>query len=100
MTLDTLEIRHEESDGRGAYTIALPGDEQAELTYRRAAADHIVADHTFVPRAFRGQGIAERLAERLVSDARAAGTKITPTCWFVAAEFQRHGPAWEDVLRR
>jgi len=100
MTFDGIDIAHRESGGRGAYTIALPGGEQAELTYRRLSPDHIVADHTFVPRAFRGQGIAERLAERLVADARAAGARITPACWFVAGEFTRHGAEWEDVLKR
>lgn len=99
MADDDIDIRHEENGGRGAYTVPLPGGERAELTYARAAPDHVVADHTFVPRAFRGQGIAERMVERLVADARAKETKITPTCWFVAGEFRRHGAEWQDVLK-
>lgn len=100
MTNDQPEIRHQERGGRGAYTIAMPDGQRAELAYARAGPNHIVADHTFVPPDFRGQGVAERMAERLVADARAAGTRITPTCWFVAGEFKRHGAEWDDVLKR
>ena len=100
MASDDIDIRHAENGGRGAYTVALAEGERAELTYARGALDHVVADHTYVPRAFRGQGIAERMVERLIADARAAGTKITPVCWFVAGEFRRHGTEWEDVLKR
>jgi uncharacterized protein len=31
---------------------------------------------------------------------RAAVTKVTPTCWFVADEFARRSPDWDDVLKR
>jgi predicted GNAT family acetyltransferase len=100
VAIDDIDIRHEESGGCGAYTVALSADERAELTYARLAPDHIVADHTYVPRAFRGQGIAEQMVERLVADARAGGTRITPVCWFVAGEFRRHGAEWEDLLKK
>ena len=61
---------------------------------------HIIADHTFVPVPYREQGIAEAMVERLIADARTNGDKITPTCWFVADEFTRHSPDWDDLLRR
>jgi len=34
-----------------------------------------------------------------VQDARETGTKITPACAYVAAEFRRH-KEWADVLAR
>ena len=40
------------------------------------------------------------MVERLIADARAGGLKITPTCWFVADEFERHHPDWDDLLAR
>jgi predicted GNAT family acetyltransferase len=40
------------------------------------------------------------MVERLVADARAQGVRITPACWFVADEFARHAPDWNDVLDR
>lgn len=100
MSADQLEIRFEETGNRGRYSVAMPNGEESRLTFVRVGADHIIADHTFVPVPYRGQGVAERMVERLIADARAAGTKITPTCWFVADEFARHGAEWADVLKR
>lgn len=100
MNGDELEIRFEETGNRGKYSIGMPNGQESKLTFVRVAADRIIADHTFVPPPYRGQGVAERLVERLVADARAAGTKITPTCWFVADEFARHGADWDDVLKQ
>ena len=49
-----------------------------------------------VPPALRGQGIAARLVEALIEDARSEGFKIIPTCSYVAAQFDRH-PEWADL---
>ena len=95
-----IEIEFESTDKGGRYFMRMPGDEDSRLTYVRASDTHWIADHTFVPVPFRGDGIAERLVERLVEDARAAGAKITPTCWFVADELKRMSPAWDDVWMR
>jgi len=97
---EQLDISFEEAGNRGRYSIRMPNGEESRLTFSRVDAGHIIADSTFVPVAYRGRGVAERMVERLVADARAAGTRITPTCWFVADEFARHGAAWEDVLKR
>lgn len=91
------EIQFEESDGRGRYFVAMPNGEAAELTFVRRGANHLAVDHTFVPRAYRGGGVAARLMLRAVEDARAAGTKITPYCAFAVSEFRRHKD-WADVL--
>lgn len=84
----------------GRYFMVMPNGEESKLTYVDAGPGHIIADHTFVPPPYRGDGVAEALVERLVSDARAAGVKITPTCWYVADEFKRNAPAFDDVLKR
>lgn len=93
------KIRFEEESGRGRYTIAMPDGQLSQLTFMRVGANHVIADHTYVPPAWRNQGVAERLVERLIADARESGTKITPTCWFVADEFARHRPDWDDLLK-
>ncbi|MBC2664661.1 N-acetyltransferase [Novosphingobium flavum] len=54
------------------------------------------ANHTLVPRPLEGRGIARRLVERLVADAREKGYKIEPRCSFVEAQFRRH-PEWADL---
>lgn len=56
-----------------------------------------VADHTLVPKAIGGRGVAARLVEALVADARDQGFTIVPQCSYVAAWFERH-PAEADLL--
>lgn len=57
------------------------------------------ADHTLVPKAIGGRGVAARLVETLVADAREQGFTIIPTCSYVAVWFERH-PAEADLLAR
>ena len=83
-------IRFEETAKGARYFIVMPNGEEARLTYVNVGAGHIVADHTFVPVPYRDKGIAEAMVERLIADARA----------FVADEFKRHHPDWDDVLQR
>jgi uncharacterized protein len=56
-----------------------------------------VAEHTLVPPEIGGRGVAARLVEALVADARAEGFLIEPQCSYVAAAFARH-PEWGDLL--
>ena len=93
-------IQFEETSEGGRYFIDMPNGEQSRLTFVNAGQGQIVADHTFVPPPYRGDGIGEMLVERLFADARRKGLKITPTCWFVADEFARHSPEWDDVRAR
>jgi len=55
-----------------------------------------VADHTVVPQAIGGRGVALELVKALVADAREQGFKIDPQCSYVAAQFKRH-PEWADL---
>jgi predicted GNAT family acetyltransferase len=91
------EIRREVHGSKGRYVVEADGA-VAELTYSIASPHLIIADHTEVPDAFRGQGIGLKLAERLVADARAEGVKIVPLCPFVNAQRRRH-PEWADVFQ-
>ena len=94
-----LEIKHEDNVSGGRYYAALPGHAQeAELTYQRVRADLVIADHTLVPPAARGGGIAFQMVERLIADARDGGYRIVPRCPYIAAQFARH-PEWADVLQ-
>lgn len=94
------DFSFEETAKGGRYFKVMPNGEEARLTFVKAGPGHIIADHTFVPVPYRGDGVAEALVERLIADARAAGNRITPTCWYVADEFKRHHPDWDDVLKR
>ena len=94
-----IDITLQESGNTGRYEARVPGkDEVGELTYSRLGATTLVADHTGVPDALRGQGVGQALVERLVADARARGLQIVPRCPFVRAMWKRH-PEWSEVFR-
>jgi len=90
------EIELEDRGGKGRYVYARDGKE-AEMTFVKAGEGEIIVDHTFVPPAWRGQGIAGKLMDHVVADARARGFKIRPVCSYVVVAFRRH-PEWSDIL--
>lgn len=90
-------IERERDEARGRYFVRLPDGSEAELTYRRLDPRTVVADHTGVPPAYRNEGIALRLVERLIADAREEDFRIVPQCSYVAAQFRRH-PDWAGLM--
>jgi len=99
---DTQEVQIVAIDqGRaGEYHATVAGsDLVSRLVWsERDGADGPVraAEHTLVPRPLERRGIALRMVERMVADARANGFRIDPRCGYVAAQFRRH-PDWSDV---
>jgi uncharacterized protein len=57
----------------------------------------IVFTHTEVPKALEGQGIAQKMAQTALEDARARGRTVVPLCPFVAAYIRRH-PEYQDLV--
>ena len=55
-----------------------------------------VAEHTLVPKEIGGRGVAGKLVEALIGDARAQGFRIVPECSYVAAAFDKH-PEWTTL---
>lgn len=97
MTEPAYTVEREEDERRGRYFVRLAPGAEGEMTFRKTAPHVIAIDHTGVPPAFRGRGIAELLVERAIADARAAGVRILPLCSYVVAQFRRH-PEWADLL--
>ena len=95
--LDALAVEREDSSGGGRYFIHLPGEVEAEMTFRKMADSRIAIDHTFTPPKFRGRNVALRLMERSIADARREGLRIRPICSYAVAQFRRH-PEWADIL--
>lgn len=92
-----LTITKHDRGGAGEYQAHLADSESVgRLTWVERGDVHI-ADHTLVPPEIGGRGVAARLVEALVADARESGFKIQPMCSYVAVAFKRH-PEWEDVL--
>ena len=92
---ETTITRHDAPLG-GEYRAAVPGsDAVGRLTCQRSGTV-LTVDHTLVPPEIGGKGVAARLVEALIADARADGEKIVPQCSYVEAAFRRH-PDWADV---
>jgi hypothetical protein len=94
---ERLDIEREADETHGRYVARMQGGEEAEMTWAVAAPGIRNFNHTYVPDAFRGSGIAAQLMARAVADARTEGFRIIPTCSYVAAQFRRH-PDWADLL--
>ena len=84
--------RHETATG-GEYR-AHPADSEAlgQLTWTTQAGNPAVhrADLVLVPSEIGGRGIAGRLVEAMVADARENHFRIEPLCSYVVAAFARH----------
>jgi hypothetical protein len=88
------EIRHE----REAHRFAMEVDGAfAFISYRERAGRVLDLDHTFVPPAARGRGIASQLTAHALRHARQQGYKVVPSCPFVAVFIERHRE-YRDLL--
>lgn len=97
--MDEVTITRHNTPSGGEYRAHVPGSSViGRLTWVRHG-DVRIADHTIVPPEIGGRGIAARLVEALVADAREQGFQIVPECSYIAAAFKRH-PEWADLLSR
>lgn len=94
--MDEPVITHLDQGADGEYQARVPDSAAlGRLTYVRRG-DVLTAEHTLVPPEIGGRGIAGKLVEALIADARTHGWKIVPECSYVAAAFKRH-PEWADL---
>lgn len=91
-------VEREDGGSKRRYVIRAPEGE-AELTLSVLSPKLVIADHTLVPDALRGRGLAGALLAALLDDARAQGFRIVPLCPFVAAQAARH-PEWAALFQR
>lgn len=75
------------------------GENIAEITMSPTSETLKIIDHTWVDESLRGQGVAARLVEEVVNDAREKGYKILPLCPFAKSEFERKSE-YADVLKQ
>ena len=69
---------------------------EAELTYS-LRGERMVIDHTSVPEAIGGRGVAAALVRAALDHARAQGWRVVPACSYSAAYIQRH-PEYADLV--
>ncbi len=93
---DLTITRHADGDDEGEYHAHVPGSEAIGRLTWVARDDTRIAEHTLVPPVIGGRGVAARLVEAMVADAREEGFRIVPACSYVAAAFRRH-PEWADL---
>jgi len=94
--MSDVTITRHEREGAGEYHAHVEGsDHIGRLTWVEHGGVRI-ADHTIVPPAIGGRGIAGKLVKALIEDARAQGFRIRPDCSYVAAKFDEH-PEWADL---
>lgn len=93
-----ITITRQSSPGGGQYDAKTEdGRHVGELTYRTTSPGVVDANHTGVNPDMQGHGIAGKLVEALIADARAEGFRIIPSCSYVAAQ-KRRRPDWADLF--
>jgi hypothetical protein len=75
--------------GSGSYDAALGDRVVGTIVYERRD-DRMILRHTVVDPQFRGQGIAQALARRVLDDLAASGTTLTNYCGFIADYIERN----------
>ena len=95
--MDTVAITRHAENGHGEYHAHVPdSDEIGRLIWRDDADGRRHATSTQVPEAIGGRGIAARLVEALIADAREHGFKVVPACSYVEKAFEKH-PEWAEL---
>jgi len=95
--MDEVTITRHGGGAAGEYHAHVAGESAVGRLTWQARGQLRVVDHTLVPEAIGGRGIAARLVEALVADARTEGFRIDPVCSYVAVWFRRH-PEAADLL--
>lgn len=93
-----LTLTKEDGERRGRYVARLSGiDAEGEITFRHHGPGIISADHTGVPEAMAGHGVAGALLNFMLDDARKSHFRIIPICPYVRGQYARH-PEWADLF--
>jgi predicted GNAT family acetyltransferase len=91
--LEDVKVINDEAVSRFEASV---GGQVAYLSYERRGA-RIVYDHTKVPPALEGHGLAGKLTRTALDDARAQGLKVVPVCSYVASYIGKH-PEYQDLV--
>jgi predicted GNAT family acetyltransferase len=92
---DELVVTHDE-DGQ-QFTVWVDGH-LALLAYHRAPG-LISLDHTAVPPAIEGNGVAAKLTSTALDFARGQNLRVVPRCSYAAAYIRQHAE-YQDLLAR
>jgi len=93
LNTDNPTITNNESSSRFETQI---NGHTAILTYRRLGKS-IVLDHTEVPPALEGRGIASKLAGAALEFARAQHLEVVPLCPYISTYLKKH-PEYQNLV--
>ena len=82
-----MEFRHNKNQ-IALYSEA--GDLLAEITFPNIDETTVNVNHTFVDSSLRGQGIAGKLMQELITELEASKLKAVPTCSYAQGWFGKH----------
>ena len=94
--MEELTISRHGTAAAGEYRAHAAGIEQTGVLEWTQADGVRSANSTRVPVELRGRGIAGKLVDALIADAREQGFRIKPECSYVEAAFANH-PEWADL---
>jgi predicted GNAT family acetyltransferase len=93
----TPQLVHNEAQSR--YEVRLDGELAGQAQYRQEGGA-VRLTHTEVDPRFEGQGLASRLAAFVLEDLKARGSKVIPSCAFMAGYIARHEKEYGDLVPR
>lgn len=91
--LNALAVVHNEAESR--FEIAIDG--QLAIAAYRLRDGQMIINHTEVPRAFEGRGVAAKITRTALEYARSHNLKVIPACPYTAAFLRKH-PEYRDLL--
>jgi len=93
--MNVIQLKLNEQ-GRGAFVIEEGDERVAEMVI--AIINHrLIVYHTEVSDKLKGQGVAPRLLEEMVTYARNHQLKVVALCPYVLAQFKRHPEQYKDI---
>jgi len=96
--LSDIVITREDGPQKGRYVARIEGiDTEGEIEFTYPRPGIISANHTRVPEAMGGRGVAGALLNFMLEDARQTGFKIVPVCPYVRGHYAKH-PEWSDLF--
>jgi predicted GNAT family acetyltransferase len=81
---------------RGQFVIE-EGDERLAEMVIAISGERLIVYHTEVSEKLRGEGVAAKLLDQMVTYARSHSLKVVPLCAYVLAQFKRHSEQYKDI---
>lgn len=93
---DNLDITFDHDEERETFE-AIVGDDRGVLEYRSNKEGKIFINHTEIPSALQGQGVASALVTHVFEYIRENNMRLIPVCPYVKSFLRKH-PEHMDLL--